>query len=387
MPNKLPFLTLFCLISFASVNAVMFTPALPSIGRYFVLSAGEVQGTVFIFLLAYTLGQLIYGPLSQRFGRKPSLYAGIGLQIFASMLCIYSARVHAFWILVLGRWLLGLGSGVGLKMTFTLVNEHYQPAVARQKISLLMLAFAITPGLSVGLGAWLTTHWGWIACFYASALYGMLLFLMTMNMSIPYVDPQRDALNFRQLLTAYGAQFSNPNLLTGALIMGATTSMVYVFAALSPFVVISLYQFSTEYYGLVNLLPPLGLVAGSLCSAWWSPKTSIKRMIHLGILFALIGSIYLLITLGLKWPPLYSIFFPAIVINFGLSLILGNASAFALADAKDKGYGSAVMSFLNMGLATFMVFTLNFVSMNFTLLGKYYLGLVLLMLSLAQRLE
>lgn len=386
MPNKLPFLTLFCLISFASVNAVMFTPALPSIGRYFLLSAANVQVTVFIFLLAYTLGQLIYGPLSNRFGRKPILYAGIGLQILASILAIYAAKSHIFLILVVARWLLGLGSGVGLKMTFTLVNEHYPPAVARQKISLLMLAFAITPGLSVGIGAWLTTHWGFVACFYASALYGMMLFLMTMHMTIPYIAPQLDALNFRRLLKGYGAQFSNPNLLTGALIMGATTSMVYIFAALAPFVVISLYQLPAEFYGLANLLPPLGLIGGSLCSAWLSPKITIKRLVHYGIGFALFGSVYLLLALGLIWPPLYSIFFPAIVINFGLSLILGNASAFALADAQDKAYGSAVMSFVNMGLATLMVFTLHFVKVDFSLLGKYYLGLVFLMWGLSLRL-
>src|SRR5580700_3998703 len=84
--RHLPFFTLLLMISFASVNAVLFTPALPAIAHFFMLSNDQAQLTVSWFLVGYALGQLIYGPLANRFGRKPALYAGISLQIVSSLL-------------------------------------------------------------------------------------------------------------------------------------------------------------------------------------------------------------------------------------------------------------------------------------------------------------
>jgi DHA1 family bicyclomycin/chloramphenicol resistance-like MFS transporter len=385
MQIRLPFMTLFCLISFASVNAVLFTPALPTIASDYALSMTEAQQTISYFLIAYTAGQLIYGPLANRFGRKPLLYMGIGLEILASFVCICAGMIHQYGLLLWGRFLLGFGSGVGLKMTFTLVNENYAPDLARQKTNFLMLAFAITPSLSVGLGSWLTSHLGWIACFYASAFYGLVLIFMSSNLKIKPVPLQLDAFNLEHLRRGYGSQFFNLNLVIGALIMGSTTSMVYIFAALAPFVVIKLYQMPTQYYGLFNLLTPIGLISGSLCSAIMTPKTSIKRMILLGVFFGMLGSLMMLHGLMREIPPLYSIFLPAIIVNFGLSLILGNASAFALKDAEDKAYGSAVMSFINMGLATIMVSSLAWMKIDFSLLGKCYLMMILFIFALSFR--
>lgn len=176
--TKLSFITLLLLISFASVNAVLFTPALPNIAQFFKISDESAQQTITWFLVAYALGQLIYGPIANRFGRKPALYVGISVQIVSSFMCVFAGTLQRYWLLVLGRFLLALGSGVGLKMTFTLVNEYYEPKLASQKIAYLMLAFAITPGLGVALGGILNAQYGWESCFYAGAIYGVLLLLL-----------------------------------------------------------------------------------------------------------------------------------------------------------------------------------------------------------------
>src|ERR1700722_395130 len=116
--SKPSFFTLLLMISFASVNAVLFAPALPDIARYFSISDNTAQQTMTWFLVGYALGQLIYSPFANRFGRKPALYIGISLQIISSLLCVLSGAIHEYWLLVLGRFFLALGAGVGLKMTF-----------------------------------------------------------------------------------------------------------------------------------------------------------------------------------------------------------------------------------------------------------------------------
>jgi DHA1 family bicyclomycin/chloramphenicol resistance-like MFS transporter len=152
------FFTLLLLISFASVNAVLFTPALPNIANFFLISSAKAQQTITWFLIGYTLGQLVYGPIANRFGRKPALYVGISLQIISSLLCACAGPLNVFSLLVLGRFMSALGAGVGLKMTFTIVSECYEPKIASQKTAYLMLAFAITPGLGIALGGILNTY-------------------------------------------------------------------------------------------------------------------------------------------------------------------------------------------------------------------------------------
>src|SRR5476651_1390808 len=100
--RQLSFITLLLMISFASVNAVLFTPALPNIAHFFNISNTQAQHTITWFLIGYALGQLLYGPLANRYGRKPALYIGISIQILSSLLCVYSGYLDQYWLLVLG---------------------------------------------------------------------------------------------------------------------------------------------------------------------------------------------------------------------------------------------------------------------------------------------
>ncbi|HEA4198339.1 TPA: MFS transporter, partial [Legionella pneumophila] len=198
--TKLSFMTLLLLISFASVNAVLFTPALPSITAFFRITEHAAQQTITCFLVGYAIGQLVYGPTANRYGRKKTLYIGIGLQIISSLLCVLAGMISMYPLLVLGRFLLALGSGVGLKMTFTLVNECYEPQLAAQKTSYLMLAFAIAPGLSVALGGILNSHYGWESCFYAGTVYGAILLAMVRQLPETQKNLQLEAFQMKHLL-------------------------------------------------------------------------------------------------------------------------------------------------------------------------------------------
>ena len=87
--------------------------ALPDIERFFTISDSAAEHTITWFLIGYALGQLLYGPLANRFGRKKGLFAGISLQIISSFLCVASGLIHIYWLLIIGRLFLALGSGVG----------------------------------------------------------------------------------------------------------------------------------------------------------------------------------------------------------------------------------------------------------------------------------
>lgn len=358
---KLPFLTLILLISFASVNAVLFTPSLPNLAQFFGISSDSAQQTMTVFLVGYALGQLVYGPIANRFGRKSALYAGISIQIISSLLCVLAGLLQEYSLLLIGRFLLALGSGVGLNMTITLVMECYDPKTAAQKISYIILAFAITPGLSVALGGIVNTYYGWMGCFYAGAIYGFLLLLLVTRLPETLKTPNLDALKIKKLLNAYAEQFKSTRLIGSGLILGGMTAFVYVFASMAPFIAIKGYGMSSEEYGLANLLPPVGLFLGALFSAQLakrnhSPGTVIQR----GILITAIGVFFMLISILLKLPPLFFLFFPMIIIYFGTSFLPAHVSAMVMGQITDKANASAIMSFINMGFATLVALNIGF---------------------------
>lgn len=370
------------MISFASVNAVLFTPALPEIGRYFAISESTAQLTITWFLIGYAIGQLIYGPLANRFGRKPALYIGISLQIFSSFLCIIAGSVHTYALLVLGRFLLALGSGVGLKMTFTLVSETYEPILASQKLSYLMLAFAITPALGVMIGGFLTTHFDWTSTFFAGAIYGIILLILVTQLPETKKIVDLNAFRLVNLVEGYASQFKNLQLIMGGLLIGGATCFVYVFAALAPFIAIDMLDMSSASYGIANLLPPIGLVLGSLLSAQLAKKYQLRFIIKLGIYVAFLGSAIMLLFSLLKMNALLTLFIPMMLCFFGLSLVFANTSAVTMSQVSDKSHGSAVMNFINMGLTTLVVSSLGLVSLNVLLMPIVFIFICLVMLIL-----
>ncbi len=357
---NLPMTTLLLMISFASVNAVLFTPALPTIKHYFSIDEGSTQLTITWFLIGYAVGQLLYGPLADRFGRKPTLYTGIIIQIISSFLCVLAGIVNKFFLLVLARFFLAIGSGVGLIMAFTLVNESFTSQQANEKISYLLLAFAITPGLSIALGGILNAHYGWMSCFYASAVYGLVLLFLTTYLTETATHLDLEALNFKHFIKAYLSQLRNPALVIGALFMGGATCFIYVFSALAPFIAINSLGMNSSEYGLANLIPSVGLVLGSIISAQFSKKYPHVLGMRLGISIAGF-SVILMILMAWFFPQsaILILFLPMSLVYIGLSLLYANASAFALNHVLDKAHGSAVMNFINIAVGTLVVLSLS----------------------------
>lgn len=364
---KPSFFTLLLLFSFAAVNAVLFTPALPAISHYFEVSGDLAQDSMALFLLGYTFGQLIYGPIANRYGRIPAIYIGAVIQIISSFGCVLAVHWHSFELFNAARFMAAIGSAVGLKITFTLVNEYYSAKEASQKIAYLVLAFAIMPGLSVSIGGILTEYVNWISCFYFLAAYGLLLLLLSAKLPETKKQLDLDAFKREHLVEGYVSQVKIPKLTTAGLIMGGCSSLVYLFASIAPFIAIEHFNMSSAAYGFANLLPSVGMIAGGLMSAQLLKKLSIIAVISIGAPLTCLGVAMLTAAMAFDWPPLWSLFIPTMITFAGNSMLYGNASTLGLQATADKAHGSAVMNFLNMGLCTLAVLSLSFITVNFTI--------------------
>lgn len=362
--KKPSFLLLFLLISFGSITAVAFTPALPEISKFFNINDQKTELTMTLFLVGYTLGQLIYGPLANRLGRKKALYIAITLEIFSSLLCILSAPLHAFWLFILARFIMALAASVGLKMSFTLIADSYSMAESRKIISHLMVAFAITPAIGVTIGGFLVGYFSWVSIFYFMGIYGLVLLILTTRMPETAQSLELDALKFSKVLTKYKTTLTKMELPLAALLMGCGSSFIYVFSSLGPFIAMKSIGLNPTQYGLWNLVPAIGIIAGSQFSAYLTPKLSAMKAIFVGVLITIIGVFIMLAAFLNEFVGALFLFIPMLIVYIGLSFIFANASSIATAALKDKSNASAMMSFINIGLATFSVMILSFIHIN-----------------------
>ncbi len=173
-------LCLIFLISFPAVSAVLISPALPAMSDFFHVSAGYTQQLMMLFIIGYTLGQLIYSPIANRFGRKIAVYSGITLYLFSCFICLAGIYVNSLHIILVGRLLMALASSVGMIISFTIINDYYQQQQARAIMGYTVLAYAFMPALAITIGGIITTHLSWVYCFYFYCVYGVFILLITM---------------------------------------------------------------------------------------------------------------------------------------------------------------------------------------------------------------
>jgi DHA1 family bicyclomycin/chloramphenicol resistance-like MFS transporter len=348
-------LTLLFLMPFASIAAVLFTPSLPLIASSFGVSEAVAGSSITTFLFGYAFGNLPYGPIAKRYGRKTAIWCGLSLTLLGTCTILFSGAFKIWSLFLVGRFISALGSSVGMKIAFTIIGDVFEGAKLTKVISLATLSFAIAPGIAVAVGGFLTDIFGWESCFYTLIIYSGLLAILLIR--LPETAPQldRDALNMSKIGEGFKRKFKNLKLIYASLLLGAVTSIIYLFATVAPFLAIEQLKIDPSLYGLLNCIPPLGLLAGSFASHLLSSKREKLDVIRFGTFSTLSVA---LIALGFFLFGSFNIatlFFPIPFLYFGTSLIFNNSSSIALEHVQDKSTGSAVMGFINMAFATLVV--------------------------------
>jgi DHA1 family bicyclomycin/chloramphenicol resistance-like MFS transporter len=372
--------SLIILSAFASMGAVLVTPALPTIAHYFSITEGHAQLTVTSFLLGYAFGQLIYGPLANRLGRKPTFYIGITVATIGSLFSILSAPTDSFTLLVFGRILEALGSSVGLVVCFTIINDFYFPTEARKMIGFMSFAFSIVPGIAIASGGAITEYLNWQMCFYFLLTYGILLILpaVTLPETITTYDPH--ALHGPYLVRSYMKMFRNRHLMLFSLIYGMTAAGLYVFCAEGPIIGIHLLHYEPSTYGFVGLIPYSGSIVGSIMSIYLAKQWSSMKMIRLGMLCEMLAAALMLMSFLSGWISITSLIAPMVIFMVGHSILVINASSLAINQSEDKANASAVVSFVAVGTGVVGTFILSHVHTGSALVLPFMLVAILILM-------
>ncbi|MBX7067346.1 MAG: MFS transporter [Parachlamydiales bacterium] len=343
---------LLCVCTFANFMAILFTPSLPLLAGDFGIQPSEASLTMSIFLIGYALGQLPYGPLSNRFGRKGALTIGFIIALFGTLIALFAT---SFWALCVGRFLQAIGSSAGLKVAFTMVADSHAGVAATKAIAIFSLAFGFSPGIAQAIGGFMTIIGGWKACFLLLAVYAVVVWILTQFLPETSREIHKDALQWKKIGDGYMRQFKDPYIVLHALMAGLATTAMYIFVTISPYVAQSVIGLSPEVFGLWALVPSFGLVTGGLIMRRLSHKNP-RIMMLSGILIFLISMLILSLCFVNSIITVWSLFIPAYFLYIGGNVIWSNALSHGLNEAVDKSNASAVMQFINMGSATVGVF-------------------------------
>jgi len=357
--KKPSLLCLILLISFPSVVAVLISPALPAISDTFNISKGYAQQLITIFIIGYALGQLVYSPFANRFGRKIAIYLGFSLYLFSCLICLLGIYLHSINLILLGRFLMALGSSVGMIISFTIINDFYHPDQARPVVSYTVLAYAFMPALSIALGGFLTTHFSWVTCFYFYLIYGVIIMLVSTGLPETLVNKNIDALKFKPLLRNYYNAFSTWRLVLFSIIYGLMGAFIYIIASSAPFVGINKIGLTPAFYGILLLLPYCGQLIGALSAGRLSKRLSAYQVMLFGYSLTIFGSLFMLICFLLNWINVFSLMMPIFFIMMGLPMTYSSVTVMALVDYEDKATGSATMTFITMLITLIATFSLT----------------------------
>lgn len=340
---------LFILVAFASINSAFIGPAIPHISEYFQIISADSQSIVTYFIFGYMFGQLIYGPLSGKYGKKAALYIGIALCLIGNLGCFLSHSLHAFEMQKIFRVLTGVGAGSGIWIVYSMINDFYYESDARKITSIITLSFVLLPAMSIFASGFITAMLGWQYCYLFMTIYCFSMFLLVRKLPETQIILNSMALNPRVFLPNY-LKCLDKKLISYAIIYGAAATPFYLYTASAPLVVINQINDSAENFGVYSsTITTLGYLLGNFFAIKFNGKCSAKKMLLIASVILIIGTTLLFLleeysyfNSGKVFCVLYAI------IYFSQPIFFSNAATLALSEAKDRAMSSAAFGFVNL---------------------------------------
>lgn len=347
-PGSLPFtLLLGSLTAMTAFATDMSLPALPTLSRFFAVPPDSVQLTLSLFILGYGGGQLFYGPLSDRFGRRPLLLAGLAVYALCGFACALAPSIH---LLIAARLVQGVGGCVGPILGRAIIRDHYSGARAAQMLSYVILVFAVAPMVAPLLGGALLDLFGWRSIFFAFGVFGVLLLLVTWyGFAESLAVPDSRALEFARLLAKARRFFTNRHCVGYMLINSFIFAGLFAFISGSPFVYIEVYGVPADRFGLYLALSALGIVLGALTNGRLVRRRPPERVLRFGlVLLVAAGGAMLLAGLADGGRPLW-LTLAMLTYVFAHGLCMPNAVAAAMEPLPDMaGLGASFLGAMQM---------------------------------------
>ncbi len=339
----------------------MYLPGFPSIATNLHTTVAEVALSLSSFFIGISAGQLLYGPLLDRFGRKSPLYFGISLYIVASLGCAAATSVNA---LIAMRFLQAVGGCAGMVVARAMVRDIFPVSENAKVFALLMLVVAVSPLVAPTLGGYIAANLDWHYIFYVLTGFGVFI-LAGIHFVLPESRKPDTSVSLlpKPILRNFYSVFTEPQFYTYVFTSSIASAGLYAYIAGSPGVFIQMYKVSAQQYGWVFAFAAVGLIGSSQLNSLLLGKFKSEQIIVGSLLCQ--SAIALVFFAGMLygWWNLYAAAGGVFLYLCCQGFTFPNASALALAPFEKKaGSASALMGSIQMSLGALASAVVSFLS-------------------------
>jgi DHA1 family bicyclomycin/chloramphenicol resistance-like MFS transporter len=344
----------------------LYLPAFSAIARDLNSTVARVSLSVSIYFIGFAFGQIFYGPLLDRFGRKPPIYIGLLIYLAASIGCMTSRSIE---MLLLFRFISALGGSAASVGSTTMVRDYFPPEDGAKIFSMLMLVLSVSPLLAPSVGSLITAVWSWRLIFgILSALAILNLLLVVFILPVAYSPDRSVILKLKPILKNFRAIFGNKRFHTYTLAGSFSFAGLFVYVAGSPAIFMDEYHVTPKIYGAIFAICAGGMIGGGQLNHLLVGRFGSQRVFR--------GALTLQVLLGLIFLLALLIAHPGVVgttsFLFFLLICAGitypNAAALALEPfSTNVGSASSLLGFLQLGTGAVVAALVGLFSFNATL--------------------
>ncbi len=288
---QIPFRRLILILSLCSAFAPfatdMYLPAFGQLVDHFQTDAGHIETTVSFFFLGLAVGQIIYGPLIDRFGRKKPMLAGIGIFLLATVGCLLAPDIESFIVM---RLLQAIGGCCGMIIGRAIVSDLFSQHEMARVMSSLMIVMSLAPICAPLIGGWLVTHFNWVSVFVALLILGTICGLSVLFGLPETKSPHQKTTG--NLLHGYLTLLKRPTYLVPAISGSLTQSCMFGFITGSPFVFLHHFGLNAQQYswvfGCITFAFIISAQLTKMALRRYSPKQIFTKALLANALFGIV---------------------------------------------------------------------------------------------------
>ncbi|MFN3075032.1 multidrug effflux MFS transporter [Acinetobacter sp. TY2] len=328
--------------SLGPLSIDMYLPALPQMAEDFQVSTLQIANTLPAYFMGLAIGQLIYGPISDRIGRKKPLYFGMALYAVASLLCIL-APDH--WSLIAARILQALGGCVGVVMARAAIRDCLDVQSSAQAFAQMMIVMGVAPVMAPVIGAVMLQYFEWQGIFILLSIIGLICLLCVHFFFDETLKIEnRLKLNFKQVLILYSSILQDKSFRLPMLAGCLSGASLFCYISSASAVFMDGYGLTQKQFAFAFALNAMGIILISACNKQLARRFSVFQRLKIGGWIQVSGAIILLIAGFLSLAPMALVMLGMFLAVSGIGFTGPNAMAIAMAQQGARaGTASAIM--------------------------------------------
>lgn len=335
------------IVTIGPVSMSLFTPAMPRLVEAFGTTESMVKFTLSLYFAGFAVAQLVCGPLSDGFGRKPVTFGFMSIYLAASVLAVFAPTIE---LLIAARFLQGVGAAVGTTVSRALVRDLFTSDRSARIMNLIGLLMGAGPAFAPTLGGVLMGAFGWQSIFISMALAAIVIVVVVHFAMVETATPDPSRIRPRALARSYATLLGDRYFMFSSLTLAGSSGALYTQATVLPFILMTRVGLTPAQFGFGMLMQSGSFFVGSILVRQLMRRWGAFRIVPVGIVGILIGSAALAVVLRMETPTFLNVMGPVAFYAFGIAFVMPAMSTASVAPFPHMAGAAASMAgFLQMG--------------------------------------